>query len=121
VPEVLYLSFPLRESHVGIGLQILVAPASFRALLESCGIGGGNGGYLASLGADAGLQTLYLEGMSFSTTATQTDTTGTAIIANVPAGPVEVFANPVRLGRASSHLPVNVEPGKVTVVLLFPD
>ncbi len=139
VPELLYLSFALQESQVEIPLPSLIDPASFQGVLAGFGIDAGTGGSLAliaydcldaqspgvqfatSMGDDAGLRTLYVANGSFSTTATQTDTSGMALIANVPAGPVDVFAKPGGLSGASSHLSVNVEAGKITVVLLFPD
>ncbi len=138
-PEVFYLSFPLRESHVEVGVQTMLYSGALQALLQGFDIPEGDGGALAlvaydcvniksprvqfstSLGADAGLRTLYLFQNSLSTTVTQTDLSGAALIANVPAGPVEVYATPVGLTQPSSHLPVNVEPGKITVVYLFPD
>jgi hypothetical protein len=138
-PEAFYLSSPLRESHVEVGVTTMLPSGTLQQVLGSVGIVEGDGGALAlvaydcvnfkspgvqfstSLGADAGLRTLYFDNTGFSPTATQTDQSGGALIANVPAGPVEVFATPVGLTQPSSHLPVNVEPGKITVVYLFPD
>jgi hypothetical protein len=117
----------------------MLTSGTLQLVLQGLGVPAGDGGALAlvaydcinfkspgvqfstSLDADAGLRTLYLEGNNFSTTATHTDLSGGALIANVPAGPVEVFATPLGLTQPSSHLPVNVEPGKITVVYLFPD
>ncbi len=49
-----------------------------------------------------------------------TDGTGSIFFPNVPAGQVQIIATPMGLGRPSSHVSVNVEPGIVTSAFVFP-
>jgi hypothetical protein len=55
-----------------------------------------------------------------SNTLTATDSNGFASFAALPAGSIDVIATPLALGKASSHHTVNVRPGWVTDVGMFP-
>ena len=65
---------------------------------------------------DAGTHVFYFSQSSLSPTADSTDSTGAALIVNVPPGPITVTARPTALGgRASSVVQGFARPGAVTV------
>jgi hypothetical protein len=59
----------------------------------------------------------------FSTTGvatTTTDQTGIIFFSNVLAGPIQLTATPMAVGKTSSQVTVHVVPGIVTLVLVWP-
>jgi hypothetical protein len=68
---------------------------------------------------DGGTRVVYEKGGVPDPTATQTDSTGTAVIVNVPVSDqVTITATPVALGRPSSIVSVITRPGTDTYIQL---
>jgi hypothetical protein len=68
---------------------------------------------------DGGIRIYYLQGGAISTTADSTDSTGYAVIVNVPAPAfITVKATPKALGQPSGVVQALTRPGTGTVVLL---
>ena len=139
VPELVYLSVPLREATVHFTVYF-ISPLVLQGVLSHLMVTQGSGGYLGvvahdcfdntapgvqfstSAPADAGVQIFYEQNGQPTPGATMTDPSGMALLTNVPAGTIDVVATPSDFGgQPASHFTVNVEDGKVTYVLLFPD
>ncbi|MGO9835766.1 MAG: hypothetical protein ACLP1X_16305 [Polyangiaceae bacterium] len=57
---------------------------------------------------------------STGTATTMTDQTGTIFFVNVPAGLTQITATPVALGKPASQVNVTVQPGTVTLAVMYP-
>jgi hypothetical protein len=76
----------------------------------------------SATGTDAQSQLLYVSGDLPSNTATTTDTTGTALLVNVPPGPVTVTAKSLTAaGQVSSTTRVAARAGCATYVGMYPN
>jgi hypothetical protein len=75
-------------------------------------------------GTDAGVRPFYFQGSVPSFTATET--AGTSILLpsggflDVPPGTVTLTATPLAIGKPSSHATIEVRPGTITYVHMYP-
>jgi len=141
-PELFYWGYPLSEPTLGEGIPVLSTndTQSLVQLGESDGIpvdlqthafvGLGVLDCMHALAPDVkisispmdpdgGTRVVYEKGGVPDPTATQTDSTGTAVIVNVPVSDqVTITATPVALGRPSSIVSVITRPGTDTYIQL---
>jgi hypothetical protein len=98
------------RTHAFVGLGVLDC---MHVLAPEVGIS------ISPMDPDGGTRVVYFKGGFPSKTATQTDSSGTAVIVNVPVSDqVTITATPVALGRPSSIVSVITRPGTDTYIQL---
>jgi hypothetical protein len=134
VPYDQYWGFPLIQAQLPIYTGEAITPTENQQLLNSIHImQDPTRGQLsvqvndcrlaAAPGVKITLSPADLLTQGFSSTGSQTfttDQTGFVLFVNVPSGLTQITATPLALGKPSSQIDVNVQPGAITVVGMYP-
>ncbi len=133
VTQDIYWGFPLVESSLFLTQQV-VTPAEDQQLLDSVHVTPESARgqldlyasdclYQAAPGVQVVLTPSDMLTQGFSSGGSQTTVTdqkGLLFFVNAPAGETQITATPPALGKPSSQISVNVQPGNITFVFLFP-
>jgi hypothetical protein len=119
-----FVASPMDLTSAAQGIGVTLDPNAGQVTVLAVDCRGGVAPHVrfSMLVPDASPQVYYFANNVPSTTATETDGTGLAVFANVPALPARftIIETPVGLGRASSNVPFFVRDGGYDVIYAAP-